>query len=680
MVCYHSRMGSVLKQGIKTALLSLLGGIVIALGAVVWNSLLPVKSGPKISSLPQPTPAVIITQYTPSQATQVEPAVIAKKIDLQRKLLVPKNTEERKAILASAEQAGATVVKSSGSALVIQVSKEQEAQFTKELEQKNVAAKQEVDYPVFVQADSVDWGIQKIEAPVVWKTTKGAGVKVAVVDTGIDYKHPDLQARYIGGYDFVNKDSDPFDDNGHGTHVSGIVLASANESGIQGVAADAAVVAVKVLGADGTGYLSDVVDGVDWAMKQGVQVMNFSFGTTYNSSALETKIQEAASKGIILIGAAGNTNGGSLLYPAAYTSVISVGATDQNDSLASFSSLGAEVTAPGVSIQSTIPGGGYAQWSGTSMAAPHVAGAVALMLANKQTNIRDRLRQTSVDLGPSGRDPYYGAGRIWVKPAVLGQDTLAPVVTFLEPQQYASVSGTIRVTISAQDEFSVINATLSANSTVVKSWSGAPYSFDWDTRQFQGQQVMLIASAQDDSGNIGAAQLMVQIAPAGTPTPSISPSPSSSPSSRPDTRKKLFLSPTPSSTMSAFPRGSTRSGEVRKDIQTPSMEHRQDLYKNPMNIPPVSNFDRRREQPKQTPTPIPTLLPSPLPTTPTATPISLTSPPSNPPVSTPTPEQQSSIANPPELPNNEDSPGGNRNDGQRVDREQNRRQNNRRNR
>jgi subtilisin family serine protease len=205
----------------------------------------------------------------------------------------------------------------------------------------------------------------------------------------------------------INKTNDPFDDHGHGTHVAGIIAADLNNSGIAGAAPKARIYAIKALAADGTGYISDLITAIDWAITNNLQLLNFSLGTTYDSSLLRHKIQDAAGRGIIITAAAGNTNGGALLYPAAYNEVIAVSATDSKDNFASFSSLGAEVAAPGVSIRSTVPGGRYATWSGTSMAAPHVTATLALMLANGQLDVRQQLRDTATDLGPAGKDSYF---------------------------------------------------------------------------------------------------------------------------------------------------------------------------------------------------------------------------------------------------------------------------------
>lgn len=528
---------------------------------------------------------VFIATHESSSETEVEASVIAQKVDLQRKLIVPQSLEDKATIEAMVQQAGGSIVKSNTSAIVVEIPKQAEGAIVQQLQQQELAQSVEVDYPVYLAADSVDWGIEKIEVPPVWEVTQGAGITVAVVDTGIDYTHSDLQGRYIGGYDFVNDDADPKDDHGHGTHVAGVIAAGVNNSGTQGIASSASLVAIKVLGADGSGYVSDIIDAVDWAIEQRVHVMNFSLGTPHHSAALESKLQEAQSRGIVLVAAAGNTNGGTLMYPAAYAPVISVAATDQNDNFASFSSVGAEIAAPGVGITSTVPGGGYATWSGTSMAAPHVSASVALMLANGQTNIRERLHQTALDLGEAGRDAYFGHGRIIGKPAVLGEDVLSAVVAFLEPKHNSNVPSSVQVILDIQDESDVVEATLSANNTVITRWTEPPYIFTWDASLYTGQDVMLIASAVDSSGNIGAAQVSVAVVDVATVSPSFSPTPSAR-----------------VATPSVFPRFD-RSDDVRQDAKTPSQQRRQDGERASEGVPPVTNINQRN------PVPVPVVLP-----------------------------------------------------------------------
>jgi subtilisin len=248
--------------------------------------------------------------------------------------------------------------------------------------------------------ETLGWGMTRIGADVAWNLSTGRAVNVAVLDTGIDLDHPDLVANIEGGYMAIQ--TGPYslpaartydDDNNHGTHVAGIIAAAAgNAIGVVGVAPEADLYAVKVLDMNGSGYLSDIIEGIRWIIatrsdadpNNNVQVINMSFGTTTNSWFLEDALIDAESAGIMLVAAAGN-NGpaeGTVLYPAAYPSVVAVGATDQQDAIASFSSRGTQVelSAPGVAILSTVATGGYEVYSGTSMASPHVAGAAALLL------------------------------------------------------------------------------------------------------------------------------------------------------------------------------------------------------------------------------------------------------------------------------------------------------------
>ena len=286
----------------------------------------------------------------------------------------------------------------------------------------------EPDGQVYALDDELDdsWGVKHIGAGDVHDSlNKGLGVKIAIIDTGIDYTHTDLNANYKGGYDFVNKDNDPMDDSGHGTHVAGIVAAEDNESGVVGVAPEAFLYALKVLDERGRGYVSDVVAAIEWAIDpdgdsgiDSMDIINMSLGGGASLS-LEEVCQLAYDKGLLLVASAGNSGnppgiGDNVGYPAAYYSVIAVAATDQNDERARWSSTGpaVELAAPGVSIYSTYIGG-YATYSGTSMASPHVAGTAALVMvvyplwSNKE--VREQLKNTADDLG----DPEkYGYGLV----------------------------------------------------------------------------------------------------------------------------------------------------------------------------------------------------------------------------------------------------------------------------
>jgi len=255
----------------------------------------------------------------------------------------------------------------------------------------------------------------------------GTGVKVAVIDTGIDYTHEDLDANYKGGYDFVFNDSDPFDgNNSHGTHVAGIIAAERNGIGVVGVAPNASLYAVRVLDSAGFGTVSWVIAGIEWAVDNDMDVAIMSSGTKEDCQPLREACRNASDAGVLLVAAAGNTDGGNVTYPARYDSVIAVTATDLSDSQASFSPIGPEVelAAPGVNILSTVVGASsYGNLGGTSQAAPHVAGTAALIISSNLQDVNDdgvvnnedvrlQLQSTAQDLGDPGKDDTYGYGLV----------------------------------------------------------------------------------------------------------------------------------------------------------------------------------------------------------------------------------------------------------------------------
>ena len=280
---------------------------------------------------------------------------------------------------------------------------------------------------VHMVGQTVPWGITHVNAPTAHANgITGTGVKVGIIDTGIDYTHPDLAANYAGGTDFANNDNDPMDDNGHGTHVSGTVAAIDNTIGVLGVAPDVRLYGIKVLDRNGSGTFADVIAGIDWAAANGMQVINMSLGASVGSAGLQQACDNAYAAGVVICAAAGNDYGGPVNYPAKYSSVIAVSAIDSSDKLAFFSNQGPEVelAAPGVSVYSTYRGGGYATLDGTSMATPHVTGVAALVwasgVANTATGVRDRLDQTARDIGAAGRDNSFGFGVVDAAAATAG--------------------------------------------------------------------------------------------------------------------------------------------------------------------------------------------------------------------------------------------------------------------
>lgn len=279
--------------------------------------------------------------------------------------------------------------------------------------------------------ETLPWGVDRINADLVWGVTTGDPVKVAIVDTGIDVKHPDLINNLKGGISTVWYTTSYNDDNGHGTHVAGIAAAVDNTIGVIGVGPGIDLYAVKVLDRRGSGYLSDVIEGLDWAIQNGMQVVNMSLGTSSDILSFKEAVQRVNNAGIVQVGAAGNS-GGAVIYPAAYSEVIAVSATDSIDAIASWSSRGPEVdlAAPGVSIYSTYKGQAYKTLSGTSMAAPHVTGVAALVLSVPSkcdlnldgkctpSEVQQRLEATATDLGSLGKDDLYGSGLVNAEKAV----------------------------------------------------------------------------------------------------------------------------------------------------------------------------------------------------------------------------------------------------------------------
>ena len=268
-----------------------------------------------------------------------------------------------------------------------------------------------------------NWGADLINAPEAWnKGYTGEGVVVAVLDGGVDYKHEDLRDNIwtnsgeiagngkdddgngfiddVYGWNFHDDDNDTLDRDGHGTHVAGTIAGADNDYGVTGIAYDAQIMPVKVLDDSGAGYNSSIADGIYYAVDNGADVINLSLGGEYPSRDIESAVEYAHENGVTVVMAAGNSSGQTPMYPANYADEygIAVGAVDKNNQLADFSNRAgndelAYVTAPGVNIYSTVPDDEYESYSGTSMAAPHVSGAVALMLSADPNLTPDEIRE-----------------------------------------------------------------------------------------------------------------------------------------------------------------------------------------------------------------------------------------------------------------------------------------------
>ncbi|TKD72393.1 S8 family peptidase [Pseudalkalibacillus hwajinpoensis] len=257
---------------------------------------------------------------------------------------------------------------------------------------------------------------QKVKAEQAWDVTQSnSSVKIAVIDTGVDYNHPDLAGKVIKGYDFADNDNDPMDEHYHGTHVSGIAAAKTNNGiGIAGLSPNASILAVRVLDESGSGSLDDVAQGIRYSADQGAQVINLSLGGILGSQTLKDAVNYAWNKGSVVVAAAGNESSPKPSYPAYYSNAIAVAATDQNDTIAFYSNYGTwvDIAAPGSSVYSTMPGNSYDNLSGTSMASPVVAGVAGLLAAQGRSasEIRTALEETADNV--TGTGTLFQNGRV----------------------------------------------------------------------------------------------------------------------------------------------------------------------------------------------------------------------------------------------------------------------------
>ncbi len=325
------------------------------------------------------------------------------------------------------------------------------------------------------------WGLAKINAAGAWDTTRtlSTNTLVAIIDTGVDYNHPDLAAKIakdsqgrIIGYNFVAGTADPLDDNGHGTHVSGIAAAATdNGLGVAGVSFNAVkIMPVKVLDASGSGSYSNIANAITWAADNGAKVISMSLGGSAYSQTLQNAINYAWGKGVAIVAAAGNDGRQTIEYPGGNNHVLAISASDPNDALASFSTWGQNVGAasPGTAILSTMPTytvylnttyGYYTNYdglNGTSMATPMVSGLAALVLANEpgltNAGLIQRIQRTSDNVAGTangGWDSKFGYGRINAYAAVNNLAHTASVGSFYGQVLSKNGSPLSNVTVSA---------------------------------------------------------------------------------------------------------------------------------------------------------------------------------------------------------------------------------------
>lgn len=255
----------------------------------------------------------------------------------------------------------------------------------------------------------IPWGVRHIQAPPAWRRSKGEQIRIGVIDTGIDYSHPDLQGAIGGGINLIQRHMLPVDDNGHGTHISGTIAASSRR-GMTGVAPSATIYPVKAFDHNGTSFVTDIVKGIEWCVRNDLHIINMSFGMKGRSAALEAAVKSAFREGLIIVASSGNEGKKGIIdYPASYEWAIAVGATSRDRRIAPFTNRGSKIDiyAPGDRIVSTWLNGKYHELSGTSMATSHVSGVIALMLSlHPQSSFRPllgSLQRTSLPVISSAR-------------------------------------------------------------------------------------------------------------------------------------------------------------------------------------------------------------------------------------------------------------------------------------
>lgn len=385
------------------------------------------------------------------------------------------------------------------------------------------------------------WAPAYVNSPAAWdRTTGSSAVTIAVLDTGVDLTHPDFTGRVVAGYDFINGDSSPMDDNGHGTRAAGVAAATGNNGlGVAGMDWNARILPVKVLSATGTGATSIVAQGITYAADKGARVISLSLGGD-GSSTMQSAVRYAYSKGCVITAASGNENSGVPIYPAGYAEVIAVGSANF-DVRSTFSNYGPhlDVVAPGEGIDTTALGGGYGRFSGTSAATPFVAGLASLIMAHSPSatpsTVMSAIMSSARDLGSSGWDQYYGWGHIDAanalikvsgepapapepapatqpdpeplpepEPAPAPVDSSAPEVALTSPSTGTYVSSTVAVEATASDDTGVAKVEFWLGTKLLGSDTTAPYAVGWNTTKVANGEYTIQAKAIDVAGKSAA--------------------------------------------------------------------------------------------------------------------------------------------------------------------------------
>jgi subtilisin family serine protease len=383
-----------------------------------------------------------------------------------------------------------------------------------------------------------EWHLAKIQAPGAWSLTLGSSnVPIAIIDSGADSTHPDLKPKLLPGWSFLTGTSNTSDtgcSGGHGTAVSGAAAAATNNlTGVAGVGWANPIMPLVVLSSTGVAQYSNIASAITYAADHGVRIISISIGGSTASSTLQSAVDYAWNKGAVVFAAAGNSSSTTPIYPAACNNALAISATDQSDSLASFSNYGnwIKLSSPGNSILTTTMGGGYGSWYGTSLATPVAAAVGALALsANPSLTasaLVSLLEKNTDDLGAPGFDNYFGWGRVNAYKAVaaaqgVSTDKTLPTVSIISPLSGTSVWGTVSISGTSSDNVGVTKVELYVDGVLSGTGASAAFSFTWNsTTKANGSHTMLV-KAYDAAGNVGSASVGVTVNNADTTAPKVS--------------------------------------------------------------------------------------------------------------------------------------------------------------
>ena len=366
------------------------------------------------------------------------------------------------------------------------------------------------------------WHLPMIQTPAAWSTTSGTpNVTIAIIDTGVDPIHPDLQSKLVPGWNFYDNNADSSDVYGHGTAVAGSAAASSNNGlGVASVAWGCQIMPIRISDPSGFGSLSAMANALTWAADHGARVANISYQVT-ESSTVQSAAQYFQSKGGVVTIAAGNDASFATASDNPY--VLTVGATTSADALAAFSTRGnnLDIAAPGLNIQTTSRGSGYSSWSGTSFSAPIAAGVAALVIsANpvlRGAQVQNVLKQSADDLGSTGWDSSYGWGRLNAARAVdlamrtVGSDDdIAPLVNITSLADGGAIAGAVNVQTVASDNIGITSFTFNVDG-VARVTAAGQCNFLWNTTDDRDGAHVISVTATDAAGNMGISTISVVV-------------------------------------------------------------------------------------------------------------------------------------------------------------------------